>query len=108
MKLFLKKDAVIILFLTILAVILFLFFKTEKGNFYEITLENNTVIKGNLLIPKKHLLDNGVVIECKDGKVYFLSSDCPDKTCVLTGKLSEDGQWAACLPNSTFLEIVKE
>lgn len=108
MKLFLKKDAVIIALLILFSLILFLIFKTGAGNLYEITFENGTVIKGNLLIPKKHVLDNGVVIECKDGKVYFASSDCPDKICVKAGHLKENGDWAACLPNLTFLEVVKE
>ncbi len=108
MKLFLKKDAVIITLLLLVSVILFLFFKTGSGSTYEISVGKDTVISGNLIIPKTHTLDNGVVIECRDGKVRFLSSDCPDKVCVLAGDLKKDGDWAACLPNLTFLEVVKE
>lgn len=44
-------------------------------------------------------------IEISDGTVRFLDSPCPGKTCVMTGALSEPGQWAACLPNKVFVRI---
>ncbi len=43
----------------------------------------------------------------KNGEIAFESSDCPDKICVKTGKLSVLGQSAACLPNGIVLKIVK-
>ncbi len=39
------------------------------------------------------------------GKARFLDSPCPSKTCVMTGELSEAGEWAACLPNEIFIRI---
>ncbi len=39
------------------------------------------------------------------GKARFLDSPCPSKTCVMTGELSEPGQWAACLPNEIFIRV---
>lgn len=44
-------------------------------------------------------------IEISGGTVRFLDSPCPGKTCVMTGALSEPGQWAACLPNKVFVRI---
>ena len=44
-------------------------------------------------------------IEISGGTVRFLDSPCPSKTCVMTGALSEPGQWAACLPNEVFVRI---
>ncbi|MBQ3686478.1 MAG: NusG domain II-containing protein [Treponema sp.] len=44
-------------------------------------------------------------IEIAGGTVRFLDSPCPGKTCVMTGALSEPGQWAACLPNKVFVRI---
>jgi hypothetical protein len=37
--------------------------------------------------------------------VAFIKSDCPDQICVNTGKISQDGQFAACLPNEVLLII---
>ncbi len=43
----------------------------------------------------------------EDGGIAFESSDCPDKVCVNTGRLTHSGQSAACLPNATVLKVVK-
>lgn len=42
----------------------------------------------------------------KDGQIRFEESDCPDKVCINTGKISMIGQYAACLPNGVILKIV--
>lgn len=49
---------------------------------------------------------NVVIRREADGSIYFESSDCPDKICVLTGKLSMVGESAACLPNGVLIKIV--
>lgn len=43
-----------------------------------------------------------------DGSIKFESSDCPDKVCVHSGRLSMVGQSAACLPNKLILKIVQD
>ncbi len=42
----------------------------------------------------------------EDGSIGFESSDCPDKVCIRSGKLSHVGSSAACLPNKIILKIV--
>jgi hypothetical protein len=42
----------------------------------------------------------------EDGSICFEESDCPDKLCIKTGKISKPGQFAACLPNGLLLKIV--
>ena len=44
-------------------------------------------------------------IAVSGGTVRFVDSPCPGKTCVMTGALSQPGQWAACLPNEVFVRI---
>ena len=46
------------------------------------------------------------VVRIHDGSVYFVSSPCRDQICVAAGALSENGQWAACLPNRIFVAVV--
>ena len=44
-----------------------------------------------------------VVIEDHAAKV--ISSPCSEKTCIRTGRVSEVGDWIACLPNRAFVWI---
>lgn len=43
-----------------------------------------------------------------DGSIAFVSSDCPDKICIKSGKLSQAGEYAACIPNQLYIKIVSE
>jgi hypothetical protein len=45
-------------------------------------------------------------VEIKDGKMRFVSADCPDKVCVHTGWISKSGQLAVCIPNRVMIRIV--
>jgi hypothetical protein len=45
------------------------------------------------------------VVVMGDGGVQVVSSPCPEKICVKTGKISKPGQWIACLPNRVFISI---
>jgi hypothetical protein len=45
------------------------------------------------------------VVEIKDGAVQVISSPCPEKICIKTGRISKPGQWIACLPNRVFISI---
>ena len=50
-------------------------------------------------------LDNGVTVRVEPGAIYFADSDCANRLCVHTGKLTKAGQSAACLPNKTLIRI---
>lgn len=45
-------------------------------------------------------------IHIEDGRVRFHSSPCRDQICVAAGWMDATGQWAACLPNRTFVTVV--
>ncbi len=45
------------------------------------------------------------VVEIADGTVRVVSSPCPEKICIKTGRISKPGQWIACLPNRVFISI---
>ena len=50
------------------------------------------------------LLGNSIIV-INDGKAFFKDSPCPNKTCVHTGTINRNGDWAACLPNDVFIRI---
>jgi len=45
------------------------------------------------------------IVSIHDGSVQVLSSPCPEKICVKSGRISRPGQWIACLPNRVFISI---
>jgi len=45
------------------------------------------------------------VVVIEDGSVRVVSSPCPEKICIKTGRISKPGQWIACLPNRVFISI---
>lgn len=48
---------------------------------------------------------NGVDIVIESGYAYVSDSDCSDKICVNTGKISRVGQAVVCLPNKVSVTI---
>lgn len=64
---------------------------------FSLAADRETVIVG----------DNGlsltVVIE--DGGACVRAADCPDQVCVHTGRLTKDGDTAACLPAGVMLTV---
>ena len=47
------------------------------------------------------------VIKISSGEVYIEKSDCPDKTCVHTGKIDSPQKVICCLPNRLVIRIAK-
>ena len=39
------------------------------------------------------------------GMAWVEQSDCPQKICIQTGKISQQGQWIICLPHRVFIRI---
>ncbi len=48
---------------------------------------------------------NNVSIKVENGSIMFTDSDCRDKKCVKSGKLSKSGETAACLPNRVVIVL---
>lgn len=42
--------------------------------------------------------NNACIIRADKNEIYFLESDCPDKICIKSGRLSKSGQFASCVP----------
>ncbi len=49
---------------------------------------------------------NTVVI--KNGYAYMKEANCPDKTCVHTGKIKDNSRVIICLPNKVRVEVTKK
>ena len=50
-------------------------------------------------------LKGTTVVAVEDGCVRFLASPCPHKTCLGRGRISQCGEWIACVPNGVVASI---
>lgn len=111
-KFFKKGDAIIILVAAFICALLFLprvFSKSRKP--VAIVYENGVVTHEIALsdVKKSYELEiNGAVLFVENGAVSYKEADCPDKTCVKSGRLSEIGDTAACVPNKTVVTVIGE
>ena len=79
----------------------------EEGKLCRITI-------GGKLHSKISLSDDGemelpgCIVRVKNGEVYVTDSDCPDKVCENTGRISKSGESIICVPNRISIEISGE
>ncbi len=78
----------------------FSFFSPVRELTAEISLDGETVKQVNLfeLTQSETVGVGGCEILLERDGVTFLSSECPDKLCVKSGKLKKAGDTMACLP----------
>lgn len=107
-------DAVVIVFVVMLAILVGVSFSMKIGNekgsvvsvykegkkIQEISLEQNT----ELLI--ENVYNNRLVV--KNRKAAIVESDCPGADCVHSGWISESGRSIVCLPNRVEIRIEGE
>lgn len=78
----------------------------EDGAFAEVTMGGEVIAVYPLSEDGRYTLNEvGNVIVIEDGAVYMESADCPDKTCVLRGKIRYSGESIVCLPNKLSIVI---
>ena len=105
-----KKIKIGDLFLIALILFLTLFialFNFNKGGNVIIEADGK-IIKTLVLSEDSQFVYDGEfrnVITVKDGKVYVSDSNCPDKTCINSGKMNRIGYVICCLPNRLVIRI---
>lgn len=110
-KLVTKKDLIIILILLAAAVCALAVAKLRpsQGKTAVISVGSKEYMRIELDSGDREIvLENGVKILLRDGKIGFAESNCHDKICVKTGMLSQAGDVAACVPNRTVITVVGE
>lgn len=95
-----------ILLVGLLLLTLFYVFRTQ-GSFVRVTLDGECVGEYSLLYDGVYEIGDGNVLTVEDGEAYMSYADCPDKTCVHTGRVSSVGERIVCLPNRVMAEIVR-
>lgn len=106
---FKKGDFVIIFAIIATAVISAFLLYGSGGSAVVLTLDGEEYGKYSLLYDRnvKIETENGSnTLVIKDGAAFFTDSDCPDKLCEKSGKLTKKGDAAVCLPHKLVAEVV--
>lgn len=109
-----KYDIIIILFILLISFFSYLIYQNKNSNnsprveiYYYSELVDTVLLDQGVERTFSVKENENVIFHLfKDGSICFEKSDCPDKLCIKTGKISKPGQFAACLPNGLLLKIV--
>ena len=109
---FFKKSDIIIIYICLFSALVFFLpslFSAEENLTAVITADGEIVKEIKLAETTDEKIQVGEVeIIAKGKEVYFSRSDCPDKTCIKTGKLDASGESSACVPNRVSVVIKGE
>lgn len=79
------------------------YFTAPTGNVVEITVNGQTS-SYSLNTNRKIQLD-GLVVEIQNGQVFVSETNCEDKVCQHTGKISKVNQSIICLPKNIVIKV---
>lgn len=97
-------------FLLISLLLLLLLHPASQGSYACIYQENQLLATYSLQEDQTFSLPEcpAITFEIQNGSIRFLSSDCPDQTCVRTGFISHGSQYAVCLPHRISVQIIEK
>lgn len=107
---FKKCDFIVFGIIVLFSVLLAFAFFGDGGRIVTVTYEGK--IFGEYSLNKNKTVkietDRGVnTLVIEKGEAYFTDSDCPDKTCQKSGKISKEGETIVCLPHKIIAEVKK-
>ncbi len=111
MKLLKKNDILVISAVLILCLVLLIpSFKKSDRLIATVTVDGvQTYVIDLSSVEKAYSFDTNTTpkaeITVEKNAIYFSYADCPDKLCVNTGKLTKNGQTAACLPAKVVVSL---
>lgn len=104
MKRALKKADIALILAVAAAAAAMLFIPRGKGVSALVTVGGETVAEMPLNTDAE-FDGGGFTVTVKDGAVYFSHSDCRDKICMNTGRLTKAGDTAVCLPQRAVITV---
>jgi len=85
--------------------------RTGPGKSYTVVIESARGTEEVLVTPNdaKELIIPGplgdTIVALQGGKVFVVTSPCPDKVCMKMGKIPDDTDFIACVPNRVVLRL---
>jgi hypothetical protein len=78
----------------------------RDGSYVEVEKNGEILATYRLSQSGEYSLNGGTnVLVIEDGMAYLKEANCPDKTCVRTGKIRYVGQSIVCLPNDIAITV---
>ena len=104
----LRYDIILISALLLIASIILgvtLLSRTD-GAYVEIEQPGVPTVSYPLSVNREYSLNGGTnILVIENGEAYLKDADCPDKTCVKTGRIRYVGQSIICLPNRISITV---
>ncbi len=105
-KLVTKKDFILLVIVLVIGLAGILILNSQDNGKNAIIKSNGEVVKSfSLQGDKLEIALDGVTICRENGEVFVANSNCTDKICVHTGKISKSGEGIVCAPNRVSIEI---
>ena len=104
-----KRDIIVILSLLAVSIglLLLVFSLSKRGAFVKVSVDGVECGIYSLSEEREISLNGGTnILKIEGGKAFIVSADCPDRTCVNTGKISKVGQSIICLPNKVTVTVI--
>ena len=104
----LRYDLILIgaLLVVSLAVVLITTLTRREGGYVEIEKNGELIATYSLSVNGEYSLNGGTnVLVIEGGVAYLKDANCPDKTCVKTGKIRYVNQSIICLPNKISITV---
>ncbi len=105
-KLITKKDFILLLIVLAVGFAGVVFMNSQENGKTAIVKVDGEVVQEILLQGEKLETKIGNVLICREnGEIYVKDSDCADKVCVRSGKISKTGESIICAPNRVSIHI---
>ena len=104
----LRYDLILIgaLLVVSLAVVLITTLTRREGGYVEIEKNGELIATYSLSVNGEYSLNGGTnILVIEGGVAYLKDANCPDKTCVKTGKIRYVNQSIICLPNEISITV---
>ncbi len=89
-----------------LLTVFIMFLSKKDGKRACVEIDGEAIAEYSLSVNAEYPLNGGTnILKIENGEVYLIYANCPDKTCVKTGKICYVGQSIICLPNKLTVVI---
>ena len=107
MKIIKIGDVFLIAFVLLIAVIL-LIFNGQKGEKAIVEVNGETIKTFDLSVDSEFIYEGKYtnMIVVKNSEIYVAESDCPNKSCVHSGKTKTGAKVICCLPNKLIIRVI--
>jgi hypothetical protein len=105
----LLADVILILVILAIGLSVFLIVNLTKseGEFVSVRVGDGEEQVYPLSVDGEYILNGGTnKLIISGGEAYMVEANCPDRTCVRTGKISKTGEKIVCLPNKIYISVL--